>query len=93
MPLVTKMERFTLGRRAWLGDRLHPDVFRFYRARMRAIGFAAMSPAVRHLIGVRPTGSVDSPALLYAYPAGAALVQGLRSGEVRLTLFCGPPAL
>ena len=90
VPPVTKMERFSLGRSAWLGGDGLPTVFGFYAARMRPIGFAAMSASVRREIGVRPTGSVDSPPLLYVNRTSAALVQGSNSGVVRLTLFCGP---
>ena len=89
MPLVTRMERFSLGHSAWLGDGRVPDVFRFYGARMHPVGFEEMSPAVRRAIGVRPTGSVDSPPLLYTNRTGAVMVQGLPGGAVRLTLFCG----
>jgi hypothetical protein len=93
VPPVTEMERFSLGKSAWLGEGGLPTVFGFYSARMRGIGFAAMSSSTRRVIGVRPTGSVDSPPLLYANRTGAALVQGSRSGVVHLTLFCGPVEL
>jgi hypothetical protein len=93
VPPVTRMERFSLGHRAWLGTDGVPVVFEFYRQRMRPVGFAAMPASVRREIGVSPTGPVDSPALLYASGTGAALLQGLTGGEVRLTLFCGPVEL
>jgi len=93
VPPVTKMERFSLGRSMWLGGGDLATVFGFYSARMRPIGFAAMSESVRREIGVRPTGTVDSPPLLYVNRTGAALIQGSNSGVVRLTLFCGPVEL
>jgi hypothetical protein len=93
VPPVTKMERFSLGRSTWLGGGDLATVFGFYSTRMRPIGFAAMSESVRREIGVRPTGTVDSPPLLYVNRTGAALVQGSDSGVVRLTLFCGPVEL
>jgi hypothetical protein len=88
-PIVSKMERFSLGKSDWLGGDGFPDAFAFYRQRMRPIGFAAMPASVRQEIGVRPTGSVDSPALLYVNRTSAALLQGREGGQVRLTLFCG----
>jgi len=89
VPVVTSMESFSLGRDMWLGGRGVPTAFRFYAQRMQPIGFALMPASSRRTIGVRPTGPVDSPPLLYVNQTGAALMQGLRTGEVRLTLFCG----
>jgi hypothetical protein len=89
LPVVTRMESFSLGRAMWLGGRGVPTAFRFYAQRMQPIGFAVMLASSRRVIGVRPTGSVDSPPLLYVNQTGAALMQGLRTGEIRLTLFCG----
>jgi hypothetical protein len=90
VPVVTRMERFSLGHEAWLGGGRLPDVFTFYVRRMEPIGFELMPAPVRREIGVRPSGEVDSPEVLYANPAGAALVQARPGGEMRLTLFCGP---
>jgi hypothetical protein len=93
VPPVFRMEQFSLGRKAWLGGGTIPDAFEFYGQRMRPIGFEEMSESVRREIGVRPTGTVDSPELLYVNRTGAALLQGRPGGEVRLTLFCGPVEL
>ncbi|MFL5800059.1 MAG: hypothetical protein ACJ77A_19280 [Actinomycetota bacterium] len=93
VPLVTRMESFSLGRDMWLGGSGVPMAFRFYAQRMHLVGFAAMPASSRRVIGVRPTGPVDSPPLLYVTRTGAALLQGLRTGEVRLSLLCGPVEL
>jgi hypothetical protein len=90
VPPVTTIESFSLGHSAWLGGGALPTVFRFYQLRMHPIGFAVMPANTRRAIGIRPRGPVDSPPLLYTNRAGAALVQGLHSGDVRLTVFCGP---
>jgi hypothetical protein len=93
VPVVSRMERFSLGKHDWLGDHGVGDAFGFYRSRLRPMGFAGMPESTRREIGVRATGSVDSPPLLYANATGAALLQGLPNGVVRLTLFCGPVEL
>ena len=94
VPFVSRMERFSLGHSDWLGAAGVPEAFAWYAQRMRPVGFEQIPMSVRHEIGTRPSGSVDSPELLYVSRAGAALLQGVRGGqEVRLTLFCGPAEL
>jgi len=93
VPVVNRMERFSLGRSDWLGGSGVAPAYAFYGREMRPIGFASMPEATRRRIGVRPTGPVDSPPILFANRTGAALLQAPEDGVVRLTLFCGPVEL
>ena len=66
------------------------DLFGFYGRRMQAVQFWDMTARLRNLIGVRPSGPVDSPLLLYVNDSGFALVHVEQNGELQLTLFCTP---
>ena len=87
---LTGMNSFSLGTSAWLGGNGAPDAFEYYSERMNPVDVAEMPASTRRAIGVRPSGPVDSPPLLYVSKAGAALLRGTNGGVVLLTLFCGP---
>jgi hypothetical protein len=82
---LTDLATFTMGRAGWLADsQTGLDVFRWYDRRLRAVPIWKMGQTLRALIGMRPRGLVDSPAILYVNSRAAVLIRQIGADRMGL---------
>jgi hypothetical protein len=87
---LTKVRTFAIPDGDWIGNARTPeDVFQFYQHRMNEVPIFRMGRELRSLIGVRPTGEVDSPPLLYVDESTAVVIRTLGKSEVGLLVAAG----
>ncbi len=88
-PALGEAEAWLVPAGAWLGT--GRDILAFYERRMTPVTFDDMSRSLRELLGLRPTGSIDSPPLLYVKEGVALLIRMAPNDDATLLVMsCAP---
>lgn len=88
-PPLAEAEAWLVPGRRWLAA--GNDIFSFYERRMTPVTFDEMTRSLRELLGLRPTGLIDSPPLLYLRGGVALLIRTAPSLDATLlVMHCAP---